>query len=246
MKKLLHPFTMWIVMLTMVATTIIVDNVAFSLGVMGGALLLVLIRSDGSPWNKTFWFSLKFATALLLFRLAIGVLIGVPIPGSVLFTIPRIQLPSWMPGIRIGGAVTVERLSSSMHEGLVIATIIILFGAASSLTSPHKLLRVLPVAIYEIGITLVIATSLFPQIAGSATRIRQAQRLRGIDRPSFASIAIPLLEESLTRTLQLAESMDSRGFGVNRVRSRYRPASWHLVDSVWVAMTLALAAWVVL
>jgi energy-coupling factor transporter transmembrane protein EcfT len=146
-----------------------------------------------------------------------------------------------MPGIRIGGAVTLERLSSSVHEGVIIATMIALFGAASALTSPHKLLRVLPVFIYEIGITLVIATSVFPQLAQSVKRIRRAQQMRGIEKVSLRSIALPLLEETLTRSLQLAQSMDSRGYGVSRKRSRYRPAPW-LARDFWFVLSAVTAA----
>jgi energy-coupling factor transporter transmembrane protein EcfT len=145
-----------------------------------------------------------------------------------------------MPGIRIGGDVTAERLASSLTEGLTIVTLIALFGAASALTSPHKLLRVLPVFIYEIGITLVIATTVFPQLAANVKRIRMAQKMRGIERLSLKTIATPLLEQSLIRSLQLAESMDARGFGVSRKRSRYRPASWLLRDSIYVATASAI------
>jgi energy-coupling factor transporter transmembrane protein EcfT len=150
-----------------------------------------------------------------------------------------------MPGIRLGGAVTLERLSSSLHEGLIIATVIALFGAATSLTSPHKVLRTLPFFIYEIGITLVIATSLFPQLAHSARRIRLAQQLRGHEKISWRGLAL-LLEESLSRSLQLAASMDSRGFGVSRKRSRYRPEKWQMSDSAIVAITIALSSALVL
>jgi energy-coupling factor transporter transmembrane protein EcfT len=141
-----------------------------------------------------------------------------------------------MPGIRIGGAVTLERLSSSLHEGVIIATMIALFGAATSLTSPHKLLRVTPSFIYEVGITLVIATSLFPQLATSARRIRTAQKLRGMEKLRIRSIAIPLLEESLSRSLQLAAAMDSRGYGMSRKRSRYRPQPWLMRDFFTLAL----------
>jgi energy-coupling factor transporter transmembrane protein EcfT len=114
---------------------------------------------------------------------------------------------------------------------------IALFGAATSLTSPHKLLRVTPSFIYEIGITLVIATSIFPQLATSARRIRNAQKLRGIEKSDVRTIAIPLLEESLSRSLQLAAAMDARGFGISHKRSRYRPESWRFRDtSILVAV----------
>jgi energy-coupling factor transporter transmembrane protein EcfT len=145
-----------------------------------------------------------------------------------------------MPGIRIGGVVTLERLSSSLHEGVIIATMIALFGAATSLTSPHKLLRVTPSFIYEIGITLVIATSLFPQLATSARRIRTAQKLRGFEKIELRSIAIPLLEESLSRSLQLAAAMDARGYGISRKRSRYRPQPWLMRDNLVLIFALAM------
>jgi energy-coupling factor transporter transmembrane protein EcfT len=174
----------------------------------------------------------------LAIRSIVGILIGVPIPGTVLFRLPILDLPSWMPGIRIGGAVTLERLSFSLHEGVIIATMIALFGAATSLTSPHKLLRVTPSFIYEIGITLVIAASVFPQLVQSLQRIRKAQRLRGIEKIGIRNLALPLLEEALTRSLQLAESMDSRGYGVSRRRSRYRPSPWNLRDSAILIFAL--------
>ena len=139
-----------------------------------------------------------------------------------------------MPGIRIGGAVTLERLSSALSEGVIICAIVVIFGAAASLTSPHRLLRVLPIFIYEFGVAVVIATSVLPQLVTSVSRIRQAQRLRGQSTKGFASyrrVAIPVLEESLARSLDLAASMDSRGYGVSRKRSRYRPITWNFIDS---------------
>lgn len=212
---------------------------------MGVAVLLVKVRADGSPWNATFSWSLRIAIFIITIRAIVGVLIGVPIPGTELFRIPILELPSWMPGIRIGGAVTAERLSSSLHEGIIIAAMIVLFGAASALTSPHKLLRVLPFFIYEVGITLVIAASVFPQLVQSLKRIRKAQRLRGIEKIGLRTLALPLLEEALSRSLQLAESMDSRGYGVSRKRSRYRPSPWNKRDSVVAIISVVASGFMV-
>jgi energy-coupling factor transporter transmembrane protein EcfT len=148
-----------------------------------------------------------------------------------------------MPGIRIGGTVTLERLSSALSEGVLICGIIVIFGAAASLTSPHKLLRVLPVYVYEFGISIVIATSVLPQLVTSLARIRQAQKLRGQTLRGFSSwrrVAIPLLEESLARSLDLAAAMDSRGYGVSKKRSRYRPIKWQLTDSAVVFTALVV------
>jgi energy-coupling factor transport system permease protein len=246
MKRSLHPLTMWIWALLLITAVVLTDSAWVALSAIGVATVLVKVRSDGSPWGRSYWIALRIGAVILIIRAIVGVLIGVPIPGRTLFTVPIIDLPSWMPGIRLGGAVTLERLSSSLHEGLIIATVIALFGAATSLTSPHKVLRTLPFFIYEVGITLVIATSLFPQLAQSARRIRLAQQLRGHEKVSWRGLALPLLEESLSRSLQLAASMDSRGFGVSRKRSRYRPERWQMSDSAVVAFTLLVSSALVL
>lgn len=242
MRKPLHPLTLWIASVLLTIGVTVLDSAYVALATVGAVALLVYIRRDGSPWNGSFNLSLRIGATILLIRTIVGILIGVPIPGQVIFTIPRIQLPTWMPGIRIGGAVTLERLSSSLHEGIIIAALIALFGAATSLTSPHRLLRVAPSFIYEIGLTLVIATSLLPQLATSARRIRIAQQLRGIEGAKLRSIALPLLEESLSRSLQLAASMDARGYGVSRKRSRYRPQQWLMRDTALVASTTIIMA----
>ena len=241
MRKQLHPLTLWMSAILLAVGVVALDNAWIALAIVGAVAFLVYIRRDGSPWNRSFNLSLRIGATILAIRTVVGILIGVPIPGTILFRLPILDLPSWMPGIRIGGAVTLERLSSSLHEGVIIATMIALFGAATSLTSPHKLLRVTPSFIYEIGITLVIATSLFPQLAVSARRIRVAQKLRGIEKIRIRSIALPLLEESLARSLQLAAAMDSRGYGVSRKRSRYRPQPWLMRDNFVVLATLFTA-----
>ena len=241
MRKQLHPLTLWMSAILLAVGVVALDNAWIALAIVGAVAFLVYIRRDGSPWNRSFNLSLRIGATILAIRTVVGILIGVPIPGTILFRLPIVVLPTWMPGIRIGGAVTLERLSSSLHEGVIIATMIALFGAATSLTSPHKLLRVTPSFIYEIGITLVIATSLFPQLAVSARRIRVAQKLRGIEKIRIRSIALPLLEESLARSLQLAAAMDARGYGVSRKRSRYRPQPWLMRDNYVVLATLFTA-----
>jgi energy-coupling factor transport system permease protein len=241
-KHSLHPLTMWIWALLLITAVVVTDRAWVAVIAIGVATAFVIARSDNSPWNRSYWIALRIGAVILTIRALVGIFIGVPIPGRTLFTVPLIDLPSWMPGIRLGGAVTWERLSSSLHEGLIIATVIALFGAATSLTSPHKVLRTLPIFIYEIGITLVIATSLFPQLAQSAKRIRMAQRLRGHEKMSWRGLALPLLEESLSRSLQLAAAMDSRGFGVSRKRSRYRPEKWQRTDSAVVALTIIFSS----
>lgn len=211
------------------------------------ALVSVLVfkfKSDG-PWADSYKWALKLALAVILFRVFIGIVIGVPVPGSVLFTIPTIPLPDWMAGITLGGAVTWERVSSTIIESLNIASIIALFGAATALTNPRAVLRSIPPIFYEVGMVLVIATTLTPQLVGNLKRIRIAQKMRGISTNRFLSwrqIAMPLLEDSLARALDLAAAMDSRGYGQSRKRSKYRPQKFAFRDLLFLSTSLAFLA----
>jgi energy-coupling factor transport system permease protein len=232
--KSLHPLTWWIWSLLIVGA-VISANSSWLAGIsIAGATILVWRFAADAPWARSFWFSLKIGAFILIIRTLVGLLIGVPIPGTKLFELPILPLPSWLAGVRIGGVITQERLFSSIHEGLIIVAVISLFGAAVSLTSPHKLLRVTPIVIYEFGVATVIATSALPNLVQSISRIRRARLLRGDENPSWRSIALPLLEDSLSRSLELAAAMDARGYGVSRKRSRYRPISWQGIDSAVV------------
>ena len=221
---------------------------------MGAVAIVVIRKSENAPWSRSFQWALKIGIWVIAIRTLTGILIGVPSAGRTLFRIPQIPLPTWMPGIRIGGVVTAERLMATAHDGIMLAAIIALLGAAASLASPHRLLRSLPVMVYEFGVAVVIATSVLPQLVSSSTRIRQAQRLRGQNNRGLRGwrrLAIPLLEDALARSLDLAAAMDSRGYGFSRKRSKYRPNSWRvseyllcssaMITIVFPIMTLAAA-----
>lgn len=245
MKKLtFHPLTWWIFSLSIAVAIARVNSPWFAVASVGVMSVIVFTQRENAPWGQSFNWTLKIAAWIIAVRAVIGTLIGVPIPGAILFKIPILPLPHWMPGIRIGGDVTRERLFSSISEGVIICSIIVAFGAASALTSPHRLLRILPVYLYEFGVSIVIATSVLPQLVSTVSRIRLAQRLRGQKTSgiqSFKRIALPLLEETLARSLDLAAAMDSRGYAMSRKRSRYRPISWKRIDLAIIIAGLAIA-----
>ena len=241
----MHPLAWWL-WSALLATTLVRLHITW-LTLATIALLSVLVRkfkSDG-PWAESFNWALKLALAVILFRVFIGVIIGVPVPGHVLITLPKIPLPNWMAGITLGGPVTWERVSSAAIESLNIASIIAIFGAATSLTNPRAVLRSIPPIFYEVGMVLVIATTLTPQLVANIKRIKIAQQMRGISNSRFFSwrqIAMPLLEDSLARALDLAAAMDSRGYGYSRKRSKYRPQKFTLKDAAFVMSSLLFLA----
>ena len=214
------------------------------LSLISVALIVKRYKSDG-PWSESFKWALKLALVVILFRVFVGIVIGVPVPGHTLFTLPKIPMPNWMAGITLGGPVTWERISSTVIESLNIASIIALFGAATALTNPRALLRALPSAFYEVAMVLVIATTLTPQLVANIKRIRIAQQIRGMHKKklfAWRQVAMPLLEDSLARALDLAAAMDARGYGRSRKRSKYRPQKFNYLDLLLVSSGfLALA-----
>ena len=260
MNRVLHPLVWWIWAGSIAIGIAKTSSVLLAMATVGVVAIVVSRKAENAPWSKSFQWSLKIGIWIIAIRTLTGILIGVPTAGRILFTIPRIPLPMWMPGIRIGGSVTAERVMATAHDGIMLAAIIALLGAAASLASPHRLLRSLPVMVYEFGVAVVIATSVLPQLVTSSARIRQAQRLRGQNvrgLRGWRRLALPLLEDALARSLDLAAAMDSRGYGFSRRRSKYRPDSWRLSeyllciagvvaiafpDTILVAALLALTA----
>lgn len=246
MDRSLHPLTWWIWAGALAISVARQSSALMSIVTVGVVAIVVQLKKEDAPWAHSFKWALKLGLWIFAIRTLTGILIGVPIPGRTLFSLPILPLPSWMAGIRIGGNVTLERLSLTSHEGVMLAAIVALLGAAASLSSPHRLLRSLPIMIYEFGVAVVIATSIVPQLVTSISKIREAQRLRGQDLrglKSWQRVALPLLEDSLSRSLELAAAMDARGYGFSKRRSRYRPNAWHLPDILICLVALAAVAW---
>ena len=241
--QLVHPLVWWLWALLLAAFVIRTDNALIATAVVCALTLVVLKLKSKSYWSGAFALSTKLAVSIIAIRIAFAILIGVPMPGTVLFQIPEIALPSWMVGIRIGGPVTSQRLTTAVTEALMIATLILLCGAASSLASPHRLIRSLPKAMFNLGVTLSVATSVLPQTVKSVARIQSAKRLRGQNirgLRAWRGIALPLLEESLERALDLATAMESRGYGCHGKTSKYRAQKFQLVDVAMITSVLYL------
>lgn len=185
-------------------------------------------------------FAILASSVFLLIRLIVAITFGVPIPGNPLFTLPELRLPSFLVGIRIGGPVTRERLSAVFVESLTFISLIITFATVQAFTTPLKLLRVLPARFYGLGLALAMATSIAPRTAASFTRVRNAQRLRGHNEGGLERIrriTMPVLEESLERSIDLAQSLESRGYGRGNT-SRYRPEHWSANENIVLAGAL--------
>jgi energy-coupling factor transport system permease protein len=142
---------------------------------------------------------------------------GAGAPGDhVLLTLPHVPLPHWYSGVRVGGPVALEAVLSAAVDGLRLACLLCCVGAAGTLANPKRALRVLPGALYELGVAVTVAMSVAPQLVESVQRVARARRLRADPATgprAVRAILVPVLEDALERSLRLAAAMDARGYG---------------------------------
>lgn len=223
LPRALHPGAWWLWALGLATMASRTTNPLVLALVLATLVLVVTSRRSDAPWARSFGLFLRLALLVLAFRTTMQVLLGTSVSGSVLVTLPEVPLPEWAAGVSLGGPITDDHLAAALAEGLRLATMLACIGAANALANPKRLLAALPAALYEVGVAVVVALSFVPSLAGSVQRIRAARRLRG--RPDrgvrgMASVALPVLEDALERSLSLAAAMDSRGYGRRAVVPR--------------------------
>ncbi|MDQ1713387.1 MAG: energy-coupling factor transport system permease protein [Frankiaceae bacterium] len=221
----LHPGAWWLWAVGLgVAATRTTNPILLAL-VVGVAGYVVAARRSDAPWARAYTAFLRLGAFVLLIRMLIQVAFGQPLPGHVLFRLPEATPPRWLAGIRLGGPVTTEALVGQTYDGLRLGVLLACVGAANALASPYRLLRALPGALYEAGVAVTVALSFAPQALVSAQAVREARRLRGraVRGPAgLRGVVIPVLEGALTRSIALAASMDSRGYGRRHGRGTHR------------------------
>ena len=219
-------------------------EIVICLAVIAASFVLYFTTDIPRHRQKTFRLGCSVAIIAVAIRMIVAVIIGVPMPGRVLFRIPQLELPNFMVGIRIGGPVTSERMISALTESLLFAAIIIAISLANVWTSPHRLLKILPYRFYGFGLASSIANSITPQAAASISRVHQALRLRGDESSKVKKvrrILMPVLEESLERSIDLAAALEVRGYGRTQT-TKYRPERWTFLDSLPIIGILLLIA----
>jgi energy-coupling factor transport system permease protein len=214
--RLVHPGAWWVWAGSLAYAAIRTTNAVLLLEIVAVTAVVVAARRGSAPWARAYGLLLKFGLLTIAVTVLLQMLIGVRLAGHVLFRLPAVPLPSWAAGLSLGGPVTGEAVLNAFITGLRLAVLLACFGAANALAHPARLVRILPAALYEVGVAVVVAMTFVPQLAESAVRVRAAQRMRGRSVAGLSGlrgIAVPVLEEALDRAIALAASMDSRGYG---------------------------------
>jgi energy-coupling factor transport system permease protein len=217
LPRALHPVAWWLWAVALAVAASRTTNPLLLLLILAVAGVVVSARRTEAPWARGFRYYLMLALIVIAIRLVFRVVFTTPpVPGQqILFRLPHVSTPSWYAGIHLGGPIATASLLSAAVDGMRLATLICCIGAANVLANPKRALRVLPGALYELGTAVVVAISVAPQLIESAQRVSRARRLRGGGRGfrALRSIIVPVLEDALDRSLHLAASMDSRGYG---------------------------------
>lgn len=180
------------------------------------ASLMVATHRSGIHWAGGYRAYLLVALVVIAVRVAFRILLGGDFGETAIFTLPRVPLPQWAGGTGLGGPVTLEEVLAGLYDGLRLAALVVCVGAANTLADPRRLLRSFPRSLGDIATALVVALSLAPQLIETVLRVRRARRLRGEPKRGprgLRSLLVPVLEDTLGRSLSLAASMDSRGYG---------------------------------
>ncbi len=250
LPRSLHPVAWWLWALGIMTAASLTTNPLVEGLLLASATFVVVSRRDDGPWARSFRLYAVLGAAVFGVRILYRVVFGGGDGDHVLFTLPRIPLPSVVAGVRLLGPVSLESILYGAYDGLRLATIIVVVGAANSLASPRRLLRSLPAALYEIGTVLVVAVTVFPQLAESAARVARARRLRQSTALSRSrrekarlvrGLVVPVLADALDSAIALAASMDCRGFGRAPEASRRHRVLAALTGFAAVALLMVFA-----
>lgn len=215
-RRGLHPAAWWLWAACLAVTAFRTTNPLLLVLIAAVAAFVVSARRTSAPWSRSLSVFFRLGIIVIVVRVAVEIVFGDRLPGHVMFTLPHVPLPSWAAGVSIGGPVTLESVLQAAVDGLQLAVVLVCFGAANSLASPYRLLRCLPTVLYEAGVAVTVALAFAPEVVMTITSVRDTRRLRGRPTRGVAGLrgmAIPVLEGALERSVELASSMDARGYG---------------------------------
>ena len=161
---------------------------------------------------------------------------------TVLFELPQ-EIPA------IGGPYTLEALAAGLSGGLTVGAAIVAAAPFSLMLASHDVMNALPAALSRTGAAIAASLNLVPSVSASFVQVTEAQRLRGW-RPrgprSWAEVIVPVVLTSVEGSIQLAESMEARGFGSGPrtalKSSPLRKSDWLLVAACAAAVITIVIA----
>jgi energy-coupling factor transport system permease protein len=209
--------------------SILISDIFYLAVLLAFAMLVVMVAKVLRATLSLLKYTVYVAAFLFLFSILFS-------QGStVIFTIWIIQ-------------VTQESILFATSMSLRLFLAIVAFSVLTFTVHPDDLLKILSRFGVKSMTGLSIATRMYPTIAADSGNIEDAMKARGVefDKGNFiakakvrAPVMMPLLLNSMDRSMEIAEAMEARGFGARKRTSYYDPVISRRERAI---MYLALAA----
>lgn len=241
----LHPFTALALVAVITLLALIFSHPVYLVGLLIAVGMVIAASDNLSEWKPYLLISLGMIVAIVLIN-AVLVRAG----STVLLYGPRVPV---LGQIRI----TLEAICYGLGMGIRLLVIISVFCFYTYALHPDKVLKLFSRFGNKSVLVIILSTRLFPLMIQDVKRITEVQCCRGVkleqgSRWQRIKNRLPiinvLLLSSLERSLQVAESMQARGYGSGKrtyySRDLWRPrdfiilfaAASALISGIWAAL----------
>ncbi|SFR01210.1 energy-coupling factor transporter transmembrane component T family protein [Desulfoscipio geothermicus] len=233
----LHPLAAVAYISIIIILSLIFSHPVYLLGLLLAVGTVIIASGNFREWTPYLLISLGMITVIMLVN-AVFVQAG----STVLFYGPRVPV---LGKIRI----TLEAICFGIGMGIRLLVIVSAFCFYTYAVHPDKALKLFSKFGNKSVLAVTLSTRLFPLMIRDVRRITEVQRCRGVkldtgSRWQRVKNRLPvinvLLLSSLERSLQLAESMQARGYGSGK-RTCYTRDLWRPRDClIFSAAVLSL------
>jgi energy-coupling factor transport system permease protein len=232
----LNPFAKlaWVGSITLLA--VIFEHPLFLFFLLLTTLPAVFLAKAWREWVSLIRFVVYMAIVIIVIN-SLVMYHGTHVLLEFTFEIPTLGQPK----------ITLEAICFGLGMSLRLLAIVSAFTVLNFTVHPDDMMLAmiklrLP---YKSVLATSLATRFVPTLIGDLERITDVQRARGLemDKGTFrqklksrGAVLIPLLANSLDRTVQVAEAMESRAFGAHKKRTYYKEIRLGAYDLVTVAV----------
>ncbi len=211
----LHPVAWWAWGIGVSVAAARTTNPLLLLLLGAAAVHVAVARRRPGPAGRSVRMFVQLGLFVVVVRMVLTVVFSAAGTGRTVLSLPQPPLPDWLSGLGLGGPVTSDQLLGAFYGGCRLAVVLVCFGAVNTVSSGYRLVRSLPAALHEAGVAVGVAVTLAPELVSEVARVRAARRLRG--RPGgvrgVRGTVLPVLGSALERSVDMAASMDVRGYG---------------------------------
>ena len=156
-----------------------------------------------------------------------------------------------IPLTPIAGPITIESISAALVFMILLVNMLLIFSLFNSITSPDQILRLLPKRLSSSTLLVAITLRFIPTITANIKTITEAQKCRGLKTEgnkltklkNNITVLIPTIVNSLERSYNLAEALESRAY--SRDRTRFFGEKWRVRDKVLTLIYISCMVYLV-